>query len=75
MFSLAYRYGNRHQQLLLPSSIEDYVSADAMVRVYDAFVDALDFGELGVDLDAGKPACCLIERGNRGVRYVSSHCW
>ena len=43
---MAYRYGNRPQQLLLPPSIEDYVPADAPVRAYDAFVDALDFVEL-----------------------------
>jgi transposase len=51
---MAYRYGNRPQQLLLPPSIEDYVPADAPVRVYDAFVEGLDFDELGIELDAGK---------------------
>ena len=51
---MAYRYGNRPQQLLLPPSIEDYVPADAPVRAYDAFVEALDFDELGIELDAGK---------------------
>ncbi len=51
---MAYRYGNRPQHLLLPSSIEDYVPADAPVRVYDAFVEALDFGELGFELDSCK---------------------
>ena len=49
---MAYRYGNRHEQSLFPASIEDYVSAEAPVRVYDAFVEALDFGKLGVELDA-----------------------
>ena len=51
---MAYRYGNRHQQDLLPASIEDYVPADAPVRAYDAFVDALNFSELGIELDACK---------------------
>lgn len=32
----------RHQSLLLPPSIEDYVRPDDPVRAYDAFVDALD---------------------------------
>jgi len=51
---MAYRYGNRCQQMLLPSSIEEYVPADAPVRAYDAFVDALDFAELGIEVDTGK---------------------
>ena len=49
---MAYRYGNRSQHDLFPASIEDYVATDAPVRVYDAFVDALDFGESGIELDA-----------------------
>jgi len=51
---MAYRHGNRHEQSLFPASIEDYVPADAPVRAYDAFVDALDFGDLGIDLDSCK---------------------
>ena len=33
------------QALLLPASVEDYVSADNPVRFIDAFVDGLDRGE------------------------------
>ena len=51
---MAYRYGNRHEQSLFPASIEDYVPAESPVRVYDAFVDALDFSELGIELDSCK---------------------
>lgn len=51
---MAYRYGKRHEQFLFPASIEDYVPAEAPVRVYDAFVEALDFGELGIELDSCK---------------------
>ena len=51
---MAYRYGNRHQRLLFPSSIEDYIPVESPVRVYDAFVDALDFVALGIELDTGK---------------------
>ncbi|MCK4682717.1 IS1182 family transposase [Candidatus Bipolaricaulota bacterium] len=51
---MAYRYGKRHEHDLLPACIEDYVPAEAPVRVYDAFVEALDFGELGIELDSGK---------------------
>jgi transposase len=48
---MAYRYGNREQMTLLPQSIEEYIPEDHPVRVYDAFVEALDFGDLGIELD------------------------
>jgi len=38
----------------LPPSIEDYVSQDNPVRAYDAFVEALNFNELGIVLDENK---------------------
>ena len=40
---------DRDQALLLPAVIEDYVAADAPVRVIDAFVDGLDMAGLGFD--------------------------
>jgi hypothetical protein len=48
---MAYRYGNREQFGLFPQSIEEYVSEQDPVRVYDAFVERLEFGELGIELD------------------------
>jgi transposase len=39
---------------LFPQSIEDYVPEDAPVRAYDAFIDSLDFTELGIRLDGEK---------------------
>lgn len=51
---MAYRYGNREQMELFPQSIEEYVSQDDPVRAYDAFVEALDFNELGIVLDENK---------------------
>ena len=48
---MAYRYGNREQFGLFPQSIEDYVTQEDPVRVYDAFVESVDFGELGIDID------------------------
>lgn len=51
---MAYRYGNREQMELFPASIEDYVSQDDPVRAYDAFVEALDFDELGIILEEHK---------------------
>jgi transposase len=51
---MAYRHGNRGQMALLPQSIEEYVSKDDPVRAYDAFVEALDFDELGIEIDPNK---------------------
>ena len=52
---MAYRYGqDRSQMLLFPQSIDQYVGEDHPVRAYDAFVDTLDFDELGIDLDEHK---------------------
>jgi transposase len=38
----------------LPASIEEYVAEDHPVRAYDAFIDALDFKELGIEEDPHK---------------------
>jgi transposase len=56
-YLMAYRYGERLQGLLLPPCIEDFVGADDPVRAYDAFVDALDLGDLGIAVDAHKRGC------------------
>ena len=48
---MSYRCGNRHQMIMLPQSIEEYVAADDPVRAYDAFVDTLDFKALGIDIN------------------------
>lgn len=44
---MAYILGDRHQISMLPSTIEEYIGEDDPVRAYDAFIDALDFNELG----------------------------
>lgn len=46
---------DRGQVALLPAAIEDYVAADAAVRVIDAFVDGLDVKRLGFGRSV--PAC------------------
>ena len=51
---MAYRQGNRYQMTLLPKSIEDYVGGDNPVRVYDAFIDAIDLEKLGIQTDPRK---------------------
>lgn len=47
---MAYKTGNRKQMTFLPPAIDDYVSKEDPVRVYDAFVNALDFQELGISI-------------------------
>ena len=49
---MAYRYGDdRNQMILFPESLDQYVLEDHPVRAYDAFVHALDFRLLGIDID------------------------
>ena len=38
---------NRHQSLLFPESLDDYIAEDNPVRVIDAYVDELDLNSLG----------------------------
>jgi len=51
---MAYRYGDRNQMTLLPPSVDDYVAQDAPVRAYNAFVEALDFEKLGIEIDPNR---------------------
>lgn len=48
---MAYKHGNREQITFLPPVIEDYVTEEDPVRVYDAFIDAIDVKEIGIDLN------------------------
>jgi transposase len=54
---MAYRYGNRYQKTLLPPSIDEYIPEDAPVRAYDVIIDALDFDDLGIEVDPNKVGC------------------
>ena len=54
---MAHRYGERQQNLLFPQSIEDYIAKSDPVRVYDAFVDALDWESLSIACDRKKVGC------------------
>ena len=38
---------SRHQNMLLPMRIEDYIHQDNQIRAIDAYVDTLDMKELG----------------------------
>ena len=48
---MAYKTGQRTQSVILPPTIDDYIGPQDPVRVYDAFVDALDFKTLGINLE------------------------
>ena len=46
---MAYKKGqDRRQRVLFPDCIDEYVEADAPVRLFDAFVDNLKMDELGI---------------------------
>jgi len=51
---MAYKTGDREQKTFLPPVIDDYVSREDPVRVYDAFVNALNFQELGIPIEQCK---------------------
>jgi transposase len=40
--------------MLFPQSIDQYIADNHPVRAYDAFVDALDMSEMGIELDDNK---------------------
>jgi transposase len=43
--------------MFLPPTIEEFVAPDDPVRVYDAFVDALDWRSLGIEADPHQAGC------------------
>lgn len=47
---MAFKMNVRTQETFLPTMIDDYVGPQDPVRVYDAFVNALNFPELGISL-------------------------
>lgn len=48
---MAFRFGDRYQGTLFPSSLDDLVPEDCPVRVYNDFIDALDLSDLGIIAD------------------------
>ena len=54
---MAYRYGQHHQQMLFPQSIDEYVPEDATVRAYDAIIEAMELAAMGFELDPHKAGC------------------
>jgi len=49
-----YMLGDRDQNQLFPASVEEYIGPEDPVRAYDAFVEQLNFLQLGIELDEGK---------------------
>ena len=55
---MAYKKGqDRRQRVLFPDCIDEYVEADAPVRLFDAFVDNLKMDELGFGNCTNTGAC------------------
>jgi len=48
---MAYLRGERQPTQLFPASLQEYVGTEDPVRVYDAFVNQIDFKELGIVLN------------------------
>ena len=49
---MSYILGHRMQATCLPPVIDDYVGSDDPVRVYDAFIDALDLPAIGIPIES-----------------------
>jgi transposase len=54
---MAFRQSQRHQQMFLPPTIEEYIAPDDPVRVYDAFVESVDWRTLGIAADEQQAGC------------------
>ena len=68
---------DRHQTILLPDCLDDYVDDDNPVRAIDAFVEMLDLAALGFDIKpeaTGRPGYHRLKttylecRGTRSFR-------
>ncbi len=51
---MAYKTGNRHQINMFPPTYDELISQTDPVRVYDEFVEYLDFEELKLRIDTNK---------------------
>jgi len=52
---MAYRNGEDINQIVLfPETLDEYISKEHSMRAYDAFVNAMDFKELGIDINENK---------------------
>jgi len=51
---MAFKQDKRNAVTLFPASISNYVSSEDPVRVYDEFIELLDFSDLGIKRDSNK---------------------
>ena len=51
---MAYRYGNRSQSTSFGNTLEECVGLNDPVRAYDAFINALNLHELGIEINPHK---------------------
>jgi len=51
---MPYITGVREQRQLFPANLDEYVGPEDPVRAYDAFVEQLDFAQLGIELKEDK---------------------
>ena len=51
---MAYKIGDRSQITFLPPLVDEYIGHEDPVRVYDAFVEAMDLQELGIPVQLYK---------------------
>jgi len=51
---MSYKIGDRKQMTFFPPTIDEYIGHEDPVRVYDAFVEAIDLQELGIPVQPYK---------------------
>ena len=51
---MSYKIGDRRQMTFLPPTIDEYIGPEDPVRVYDAFVEAIDLQELRIPVQPYK---------------------
>ena len=51
---MAYRKGNRNQMMMFPPSFDEMIADDDPARVYDAFVEGLDFEAMDFKMNESK---------------------
>ena len=66
---MAYKYGIREQITFLPDSVEKYVFDDDPVRAYDAFIDAINLQELGLEINESYDPITMLKVLVYGYSY------
>lgn len=54
---MAYRHPERHQMMILPPSIDEYIGDEDPVRAYDAMIDTMGMEALGMNWEPDKVGC------------------